>query len=182
MVPEEETTSFAMLGMRIKEILRTEWKDKLEADNNKSRPYTYAHSYRKLFKWEVRSKLRTPQGTPRKIASAFYQLKIGHGYFKSYLHKRNHSINDKCRCGRKETPEHLLLSCPETGDARKTMKDALQKNLTLELLLHSTDGVTETLKFINTTKIATRSWHLSRDEEELPELGQPEQPEQEVED
>lgn len=71
--------------------------------------------------------------TPREIASAFYQLKIGHGYIKSYLDKLGHASNDKCRCGAKETAEHLLLSCPETGTARKYVGDSLRLKTPLSL-------------------------------------------------
>jgi hypothetical protein len=44
-------------------------------------PNTYAAKY----SWKTRKKLSVPTGTRREIASAFYQLKIGHGYNKAYL-------------------------------------------------------------------------------------------------
>jgi hypothetical protein len=49
--------------------------------------------------------------TKRVIASAFYQLKIGHGYNKAYLHRIDKVDSSNCSCGAKQKPEHLLLSC-----------------------------------------------------------------------
>src|SRR5271156_2419282 len=132
-----------MLGVKIRQIQTSEWREILAKDDSNRLPQNNPHSYRKLFHWQIRSKLRTPQGTSRETASALYQLKIGHGYLKSYLYRLNHAENDRCRCGRKETPEHLLLSCPEVGDARKHMRDSLSlfNNLTAQILLHSTIGI-----------------------------------------
>ena len=120
------------------------------------------YSYRKQFTWVIRSKPRVPSGTLREIASAFYQLKLGYGYIKAYLHRLNHASNARCRCGRIETTEHLLLTGPEVGDARKALKDKLKRNLALQALLYITDGVEATLNFLKPTKIATRKWHLLR--------------------
>jgi hypothetical protein len=87
-----------MLGLKIKQIKTAEWNQKLSKDSLQQRPTTNTHSYRKLFRWELKSKLRAPQGTPRQTASALYQLKLGHGYFKAYLHKLHHAENDRCKC------------------------------------------------------------------------------------
>lgn len=166
--PSYSTTSFAMLGLRVKQIKTVEWNQKLSKNSLQQRPTTSTHSYRKLFRWELKSKLRVPQGTPRQTASALYQLKLGHGYFKAYLHKLHHIDNDRCKCGVKETPDHLLLSCPEAGDARKKMKDRLNLNcpLTLNILLHTTKGIEATISFLKETKIATKGWLTKRREEE----------------
>jgi hypothetical protein len=155
-----------MLGVKIRQIQNKEWRQKLAIPPRSTEPSTNQHSYRREFPWKILSKPCVPQGTKREIASAFYQLKLGHGYFKSYLHKLGHTNNNRCRCGRQETPTHLLLSCPETGDARKVLKRNLLKHqirdFTIKSLLHTTKGVEATLDFLRTTKIATRPWHLQR--------------------
>lgn len=140
--PSSYDTSFAMLGMKIKGMRSTEWKQAIATDRRNSLLYTNSHSYRKIFPWNISCKLRITPGTPREIASAFYQLKIGHGYIKSYLHKLGHAPNDRCRRGAKETAEHLLLSCPETGLARKNIRDTLQLKtpLSQRILMHTTKG------------------------------------------
>lgn len=43
----------------------------------------------------------------------FIQLKIGHGYFKSYLHRLSEDNSNKCCgiCNVRQTPQYLLLNC-----------------------------------------------------------------------
>jgi hypothetical protein len=40
-------------------------------------------------------------------------MKIGHGYFKSYLHRLSDYDNKKCHetCNKDQTSEHLLTAC-----------------------------------------------------------------------
>ncbi|EUC28431.1 hypothetical protein COCCADRAFT_52389, partial [Bipolaris zeicola 26-R-13] len=52
-----------------------------------------------------------PRGTKRDISSSFYSLKIGHGYFNSYLKRVKKRECELCRCGRPQTADHLLLYC-----------------------------------------------------------------------
>jgi hypothetical protein len=84
---------------------------------------TNTTSYKKHFSWKLSSKLQLPTGTRRELASAFYQLKLGHGYLKSYLFRLGHSESNWCQCGQKETSEHLLLSCPILSVARTKLQD-----------------------------------------------------------
>ena len=99
-----------MVGVKIKQQNNLEWRQILKKNKARSRHHTPYYSYRKHFAWTIRSKLRVPPGTSREVTSAFYQLKLGHGYIKAYLHRFNHSSNARCRCGRIETTEHLLLT------------------------------------------------------------------------
>lgn len=168
--PQTTRTSFAMIGLQIKQQKSEEWMAKLEKDSCQRRPSNHPHSYRKFFPWKVKYKLGVPQGTAREVATAFYQLKIGHGYNKSFLHHINNSTNPRCRCGRHETPQHLILECPETGDERKALQYRLKQlkftqQITLNALMESKIGIQELLTFLKTTRISTRSWHLSRMEE-----------------
>ncbi|KAH9207013.1 hypothetical protein DL95DRAFT_469049 [Leptodontidium sp. 2 PMI_412] len=105
--PSYNTTSFAMLGLKVQQIKNIEWNQKLDKDNTQQRLTTNTHLYRRLFKWELKSKLRIPRGTPRQRACAFYPPKLGYGYFKAYLHKLHYVNNDKCKRGVKETPDHF---------------------------------------------------------------------------
>jgi hypothetical protein len=40
-------------------------------------------------------------------------MKLGHGYFKSYLNRLPDYDSDKCHrsCRQRQTPEHLLTTC-----------------------------------------------------------------------
>lgn len=116
--PESQETSLALLGLKIKHISSSEWQTTLRERNQDSRPKP--SSYSKNYPWRLHSKIQLPRGTKRELVSAFFQLKIGHGYLKSYLHRFNHSTDDKCQ---RETPEHLLLSCTELKLARRNERD-----------------------------------------------------------
>ena len=120
-------------------------------------------SYSRLYDW--RPSLRPslgPQGVSRPVNSAFFQLKLGHGYLKGYLNKLGHTDNDLCRCLRKETPRHLLLECRLYREERKEFNVLNVEPLTLPLLLHTSEGGKLARRFIDATRIATRGWHLSR--------------------
>ncbi|APA14966.1 predicted protein [Sclerotinia sclerotiorum 1980 UF-70] len=168
--PTSNETSFGLLGMTVKEYASDQWLDTLkqyELRSNQS-PSTYS----KLFSWKIGSKIKLPSGTTRNTASAFFQLKLGHGYIKSYLH-RFKLTNNKCICSNIEAPQHLLISCPIYKTKRKEIfkKIPLSKN-TIQFLLHTKIGIELAIKFINITKIATRAWHLARTlEQEVIEEG-----------
>ncbi|KAF1344334.1 hypothetical protein EJ07DRAFT_186282 [Lizonia empirigonia] len=95
----------------------------------------------------IQKRVRVPPGTRREIASAYYQLKLGHGYNKAYLFQIGKADHPYCSCGAKQTVEHLLLSCKWYKQDRKNPPKA-------------------TLAFITSTKIGTRKWHLNQHVEE----------------
>ena len=163
--PQLQETSFAFLGLKIKQTSSSNWLALLR--KSLQGPRLNHSTYSRNFPWRLSSKIQLPKGTKRELASAFYQLKIGHGYLKSYLHRFNHSANDKCKCGRRETPEHLLLSCPELKSARDKLKNEMKGiKLSLSTLLHTKIGIETTLGFLRETRIATRRWRLERQTEE----------------
>ena len=65
----------------------------------------------------------------KQIFSSFFQLKIGHGYFKSYLNRAFDSYPNVCFiCNIKENPEHLLLHCKRYSLIRNKLKQEKQLN------------------------------------------------------
>ena len=86
------------------------WKQHYEKARAKTTPH-HSQSYFTRFSFEATKGTDLVRGK-RSLTSAFYSLKLGHGYFRSYLHRLNKVNHFRCRCGNKETPEHLLLSCP----------------------------------------------------------------------
>ncbi len=109
------------------------------------------------------------------LASSFYQLKLGHGYIKAYLHRIGRAENNQCRCGKKETAKHLLLSCRDAKlvTVRAKLKDKMQElRLSLRLLMHTKIGIEKTLDFLRDTRICTRRWHLEQWQEEQAEQEQ----------
>jgi ribonuclease HI len=180
LAPDSDNTSHAHLRSMIREVKFKEWKSVL--DKYESLPSQNPIAYKKLFSWKINSKIQLPPGTKRQVASAFYQLKLGHGFLKSYLNRIGRSDNDRCRCGKKETAEHLLLSCKDLAAARSRLRDRLQiTRLNLKLLLHTKTGIEKTLGFLKETGIATRSWHLQRKEQEEEEQRRAEALDEEME-
>ncbi|KAH9806622.1 hypothetical protein DFH28DRAFT_920655, partial [Melampsora americana] len=57
------------------------------------------------------------------------QLKIGHGYLKSYLFRIQKTTSDNCRCRRPETAEHLLLVCKDYARQRRLLQDQIKTPL-----------------------------------------------------
>lgn len=159
-------TSLAMTGIKIKDLTHQEWMKSLHDYKDvavKENRNTYAANFR----WRIRKRLAVPVGTKRQLASTFYQLKFGHGYLKAYLARIGKSDSPRCSCGAIQTAEHLLLSCKWYRLDRRQLKETLDEDkLTLPLLLHTKKGIAATLTFLESTKVATRKWHLGEEEEE----------------
>ena len=116
-------------------------------------------SYFNRFEWEEKGSIEIK--APRRITSAYFVLKLGHGYLKSYLFRFGLLENDKCRCGSRETAEHLLLRCRMyAGERQKHIQQRTLKDL------FTGEGRMEVLQFIEATGIATRTWHLARGDDE----------------
>lgn len=155
--------SFAMLGTKIRQIRIHEWNKHIQ-DYKDQRHTTL--SYGRLYDLKTRGKVSLPRGTKRELASAYFQLKIGHGYNKSYLARVDNSGSNTCRCGFPETPVHLLMYCNWYNEARARMKQKYFENtpLALRVLMETLIGAKAILSFIRETGISTRNWHLQRRE------------------
>jgi hypothetical protein len=166
MHPTSNLTSLALTGIKIKDITHQEWIKVLQQYKDtavKKNPNTYASKFR----WRIRKRLSIPVGTKRKLASTFYQLKMGHGYMKAYLARIGKSDSSRCSCGAIQTADHLLLRCKWYRQERRRLKETLEEdNITLPLLLHTKKGIAATLCFLESTKVATRKWQLGQEEED----------------
>lgn len=150
-----QTTSLAVLGLEIKKRNQANWLQSL----NKSNPSHYS----KTFSQKIRSKIQIPPGTKRELSSSLFQLKLGHGYFKSYLYHLSHTTNNLYRCRSRETPEHLLLSYREYRTTRQELIKELNSNrLSLHILLNTKIGIEKTIGFLKKTRIATREQYTNR--------------------
>ena len=78
---------------------------------------------------------------------------------KSYLARLGYAENNYCRCGKRETTEHLLLSYKQTevAQARAKLRDEMKgARLSLRLLMHTKIGIEKTLGFLKVTRLCTR--------------------------
>ena len=98
----------------------------------------------------------------RLVWSLYIQLKLGHGYFKSYLKRLpSYNFDNKCDCNdiSIQSPAHLLLSCSKYQAAREKMKDFLKiSDISLKILFTKREGILAILNFLKETQIARRNW------------------------
>jgi ribonuclease HI len=154
-------TSLSYLKRKAKEEIlaswKQEWKNTRHAEKGKG--YTTATQDRP----KVSYKMQLLAGSKRTQA-AYYQLKLGKGFFKQFSKAIGKDNKGECfgNCNSLQTPEHLLLHCKHYRKERKEMKDALNTPLlTLQLLFNTAKGSAALVAFLGKTKIATASWLLA---------------------
>ena len=99
-------------------------------------------------------------------ASTIHQLRLGHGYFKSFLIRLPAYDSIQCQCSeRAQSVKHLLLGCRLYQDERQ--QAGITRETTLHSLLFTPRGTTILQDFIRMTKVATRRWLLQRADERL---------------
>jgi ribonuclease HI len=182
--PISDKTSFAYLGIKINQLKKQEIYSIIEASKkSKSR-----ESYSNIYPLRISKKIVLPLGTKRQLASSFFQLKLGHGYLKSYLHRLKILSDNKCACGLEETAKHLLLDCKGYRIERKALLRRIAEEvriprLSMPIILHTQIGIKQVLVFLKETNICTRAWHTQRLEEQQAEEQQEDDQEvEEVED
>ena len=88
------------------------------------------------------------------------QLKLGHGYFKSYLIRLPEYTTNRCFiCGTKENPEHLILYCKVTQVVREELRQKFDiKEFSLKNLFNTKIEQEFLFKFLEETQISIRNW------------------------
>lgn len=98
------------------------------------------------------------------------QLKLGHGFFKSYLVRLFTYDTKKCNgeCNYTQDPEHLLIKCRWFQDEKsKLIKQMKPLPTTLQTLFGTNEGIKNLTEFLKITRVATRKWLLGNLEEEI---------------
>lgn len=100
----------------------------------------------------------------KKTWSAYIQLKIGHGYFRSYLARLPEHSTDKCyTCKTRENSEHLILHCKATRAIREELKQEFNiEEFSLKNLFNTKNEQEFLFKFLEKTQISTRNWLLQQ--------------------
>ena len=116
----------------------------------------------------LKTKSKELKQVKRLMFSTYTQIKLEHGYFKSYLERLPAYDTNLCNvCKVKQTPEHMLLNCRIYKAEQKTLKNAVLQSkpksgsgsnseLSLKRLLCTGEGIRNTLTFLDQTKSATR--------------------------
>ena len=93
--------------------------------------------------------------TKRTIASTIHQLRLGHGYFKSYLIRLPNYNSTRCQCSEpRQTVKHLLLGCPIYSRERE--RAGIQRDQTVESLLFTPRGTDILTTFLLETEVGSR--------------------------
>jgi hypothetical protein len=111
--------------------------------------------------------------TDRRTWTAYIQLKLGHGYFRSYLSRLQQYETDKCigRCKGIQSPSHLFLSCYHYREDQKKLKDQLKEIFPETEIITLTEIYNEKSRqivydYLKKTRIATRDWLLGLEKED----------------
>lgn len=116
----------------------------------------------KQFKMQPKWK-PSPLKLSKQLWSTIIQLKLGHGYFRSYLVRLpayNSGTCNLCQTNQEQTPYHLLLHCSAYRDIRYRAFSRMDRKDYNLFYLFSKEGQESLIKFLKETKIATRRWHL----------------------
>jgi hypothetical protein len=86
--------------------------------------------------WRTTKLINTNRQT---TASTIHQLRLGHGYFKSYLIRLPQYDSTKCQCSEAlQNVRHLLLGCPLLKESRRSA--GITRETTLNSLLFTPRG------------------------------------------
>jgi ribonuclease HI len=103
-ITSESYISLAFIKRKIRETGLTNWNNIWTDSETKGKHY-------KQFKYKPKWK-QSVKVVRKQVFSSYFQLKSGHGYFKSYLNRAPDAFPDICLdCNTKENPEHLILNC-----------------------------------------------------------------------
>ena len=95
----------------------------IEIWNKSNRKGKYYSQFDYKPKWKPAIKIKEK----KKIISAYMQLKLGHGYFRSYLSRLSEYSTENCiKYNIKENPEYLLLHCRRYSQIRSKIKKKKQ--------------------------------------------------------
>jgi len=145
--------SLSYIKKRIKESVLLEWQQE----------YTNINKGKFYSQFECSPRWKTYKKTvKKKIWSAFMQLKLGHGYFKSYLVRLPEYTTDKYFvCDIKKNPEHLILYYKATRKIRDELKQEFDiKEFSLKNLFNTEREQDFLIKFLEKTQISIRNWLL----------------------
>ena len=85
------------------------------------------------------------------------QIKLGHGFFKSYLIRLSNYDSQNCNelYNEKQTSKYLLLFCHYIDERQNLIKN-MQIPILLRTLFNTVEGTKNTIKFLKDNKICMR--------------------------
>ena len=151
-------TSLSHIERLAREKILEQWKNNWQQNKNKGKHYT------RICKGYYSFSFKAPKDKyPKKLQLAFYQLKLGKGYFKSFSKTIGKDKERRCfrECSFVQTPKHLLLDCNLYREERREMQKKLGSSLSLKKLFCTKKGREVLFLFLSKTGIATREWLIT---------------------
>jgi hypothetical protein len=165
----QRTLSLNSIKGRLKQNIKEEWV-KYWNKEKKGRHYLQ-------FNPDISLKT-TKTITDRRTWTAYIQLKLGHGFFRSYLVRLPQYDSNRCIgvCRGIQSPSHLYLSCyhyrEEQKELQRKLKELYPKVERISLKeIYKEKSKEIVYNYLRTTRIATREWLLGLEEEEEQEEG-----------
>ena len=152
---KDPLTSLSYLKRKAKEEILARWKQEWK----ETRPAQKGKAYSKATqeKPKIAYKMQSLSG-PKRVLAAYYQLKLGKGFFKQFSKAIGKDDKGECFSSYRalQTLEHLLLHYKHYREERKRTLHALNTpTLTLQQLFNTTKGSAALLGFLKETEIAT---------------------------
>ncbi|KKZ62394.1 hypothetical protein EMCG_03221 [[Emmonsia] crescens] len=135
--------------------------------DEKSAPYRNSRYDPHYLRFETKPKWKSCSiKCKKKVFSSIIQLKLGHGYFKSYLKRISDIENENCEfCDSLEDPEHILMNCSLNQELRAELRQKYKlREMNMKLLFSTEIGNQFLIDFLNETQLATRNQFYFRDE------------------
>jgi ribonuclease HI len=155
--PQNTFTSISYLRRKARAKILAGWLNSWETARTGK-----GNHYQKVVQDAVKPTLKpTIPKLPRKLQSAYIQLKTGIGYQKAHQAVIGNAVSpfcNRCNGGYKQTAAHLILRCIAYEKERKEMKKALRLPDSLQVLFCTKAGKEALAKFLISTEICTASW------------------------
>jgi hypothetical protein len=110
---------------------------------------------------------------PKRLATRYYQLKIGHAVIGTHLKRINTIQDDRCwwcNDGERQTVRHLLKFCQKWRREREALSK-IKKNLwyhhAMAYMFEDKDSTEHILQFLRTTEVGNRMKEKEREQREM---------------
>jgi RNase H len=155
-VAVESYISLAFIKKKVKKTALVDWNKMWQDSKTKGKHYK---QFECKSKWNLKAKTIKKQ-----IWATHIQLKLEHGYFKSYLCRLPNYDSEICQfCNTRENPEHMLLHCRRYSQIRSKIKQEKQLNqLSLKILFSTKLEQDFLFEYLKETGVATRKWLLQQ--------------------
>ena len=150
---EKLLTTFDYLRNQVIHGVRNQWDQNWRNSKTKKQHYSKFNTSPRDPRIEILSSV-----DKKLVFATIMQLKLKHGYFRSYLNRLPNYDSAKCTgtCNEKQTPEHLVLHCKHYARDIENMKQKIGQPVNFQMLMTRKIGLKNLIKYLTITKLATK--------------------------